>query len=77
MYLFDLGRPGELYDENKQKKEEALPEKADVDQNLVDKYLHGDSAIKKDPDKKKKVVAKSKAKIHLVKNEPPKIAVNQ
>ena len=75
--LFDLGRPGELYDEKKQKKEEALPEKADVDQNLVDQYLHGDSAIKKDTDKKKKVVAKSKPRIHLVKNEPPKIAVNQ
>lgn len=75
--LFDLGKPGELYDENKQKKEEALPEKADVDQNLVDQYLHGDSTIKKDPDKKKKVVAKSKPRIHLVKNEPPKIAVNE
>jgi hypothetical protein len=75
--LFDLGKPGELYDEKKQKKEEALPEKADVDQNLVDQYLHGDSAIKKDPDKQKKVVAKSKSKIHLVKNEPPTIAVNQ
>jgi hypothetical protein len=75
--LFDLGRPGELYDEKKQNKEEALPEKADVDQNLVDQYLHGDSAIKKDTDKKKKVVTKAKSRIHLVKNEPPKIAVNQ
>jgi len=75
--LFDLGRPGELYEENKQKKEEALPKKSDVDPKLIDKYLHGDSTIKKDPDKKKKVVAKSKPKIHLVKNEPPKIAVNQ
>jgi hypothetical protein len=75
--LFDLGKPGELYDENKQKKEEALPENAGADPNLIDKYLHGNSAIKKDTDKKKKAVTKSKAKIHLVKNEPPKIAVNQ
>jgi hypothetical protein len=75
--LFDLGRPGEIYEEKKPKKEEALPENADVDPKLIDKYLHGDSAIKKDTDKKKKVVTKSKSKIHLVKNEPPKIAVNQ
>jgi hypothetical protein len=75
--LFDLGRPGEIYEEKKPKKEEALPDNADVDPKLIDKYLHGDSAIKKDTDKKKKVVTKSKSRIHLVKNEPPKIAVNQ
>jgi hypothetical protein len=75
--LFDLGRPGELYEEKKPKKEEALPENAGADPKLIDKYLHGDSAIKKDTDKKKKVATKPKAKIHLVKNEPPKAAVNQ
>jgi len=75
--LFNLGRPGEIYQENKQNNKEALPKTADADPKLIDKYLHGDSAIKKDPDKKKKVVSKSKARIHLVKNEPPKIAVNQ
>ncbi len=75
--LFDLGRPGELYEEKKPKKEEALPEKVVVDQDLINQYLHGDSATKKDSDKKKKVVTKSKAGIHLVKDEPPKIAVNQ
>jgi hypothetical protein len=75
--LFDLGRPGELYEEKKQQKEEALPENADADPKLIDQYLHGNSAIKKSPDKKKKIVTKSKAKIHLVKNEPSQIAVNQ
>jgi len=75
--LFDLGRPGEIYEEKKPKKEEALPENTDADPKLIDKYLHGDSAIKKDTDKKKKVVTKPKAKIHLVKNEPHKAAVNQ
>jgi len=75
--LFDLGKPGEIYEENRQKKEEALPENADVDPKLIDKYLHGNSAIKKDTGKKKEVVAKSKTKIHLVKNEPSKLAVNQ
>ena len=75
--LFDLGRPGEIYQENKPNNKEALPETADADPKLIDKYLHGDSATKKDTDKKKKAVTKSKTRIHLVKNEPPKIAVNQ
>jgi len=74
--LFDLGRPGEIYEEKKPKKEEALPESADADPKLIDKYLHGEGP-KKNAGKKKEAVTKSKSKIHLVKNEPPKAAVNQ
>jgi hypothetical protein len=74
--LFDLGRPGEIYEEKKPKKEEALPENAAADPKLIDKYLHGEGP-KKNAGKKKEAVAKPKAKIHLVKNEPPKAAVNQ
>jgi len=74
--LFDLGRPGELYEEKKPKKEDALPESADADPKLIDKYLHGEGT-KKNAGKKKESATKPKAKIHLVKNEPPKAAVNQ
>lgn len=42
--LFDLGRPGELYEENRQTKEEALPDHPVIDSKLSDKYLHGDKA---------------------------------
>ena len=75
--LFDLGRPGELYEEKKQNKEETLPENAVSDPKLIDKYLHGNSAIKKDTGKKKEPVTKPKPRIHLVKNERSKVAVNQ
>ena len=75
--LFDLGRPGEIYEEKKPKKGEALSGNAVADPKLIDKYLHGDSAIKKNAGKKKESATKPKAKIHLVKNEPPKAAVNQ
>jgi hypothetical protein len=74
--LFDLGRPGEVYEEKKPLKEEALPENIDANPKLIDKYLHGEGP-KKNAGKKKEPVTKSKTKIHLVKNEPSKIAVNQ
>jgi hypothetical protein len=74
--LFDLGRPGEIYEEKKPKKEEALPENAGTDPKLIDKYLHGEGP-KKNAGKKKETATKPKSKIHLVKNEPSKAAVNQ
>jgi hypothetical protein len=74
--LFDLGKPGEIYEEKKPKKEEALPEKADADPKLIDKYLHGEGPKKK-AGKKKERVTKPKSGIHLVQNEPPQTAVNQ
>lgn len=45
--LFDLGRPGEIYQENEQtKKENPLPEKTVIDPKLSDKYLHSNQAEK-------------------------------
>jgi hypothetical protein len=41
--LFDLGRPGELYEENKQQQEAPLPETV-VDAKFTDQYLHGNKA---------------------------------
>jgi len=41
--LFDLGRPGELYEENKQRQEETPPKNV-TGQKLIDKYRRGDSA---------------------------------
>jgi|GEM_PF-1427856 len=50
--LFDLGKPGELYEENRQKQEKAKqPDNPVNDQKLIDKYLHGDSANQKEPEK--------------------------
>jgi hypothetical protein len=42
--LFDLGVPGELYEENKQQQETPLPEKVAGDAKLTDQYLHGNKA---------------------------------
>ena len=74
--LFDLGRPGEIYEEKKSKEEEALPEKADADPKLIDKYLHGEGP-KKNAGRKKEPMTKPKSKLHLVKNELSQTAVNQ
>ena len=75
--LFDLGKPGEVYEEKKPQKKEALPKSADADPKLIDKYLHGSPAIKKEPDKKKKIMTKPRNKIHLVKDDPSQMAINQ
>ncbi len=48
--LFDLGRPGEIYQENEQKKEEPLPDHPVIDSKLADKYLHGNQADKAEND---------------------------
>ena len=74
--IFDLGKPGEIYEEKKPKKEEALPENVSADPKLIDKYLHGEGP-KKNTGRKKEPVTKPRSKLHLVKNEPPQTAVNQ
>jgi hypothetical protein len=43
--LFDLGRPGELYEENKQVQEEATPVNVN-DQKFIDRYIHGNATDK-------------------------------
>jgi hypothetical protein len=51
--LFDLGRPGEIYQENEQqKKENPLPDHPAIDPKLSDKYLHGNTADETENDDK-------------------------
>jgi len=44
--LFDLGRPGEIYQENQQTKGNVVPDNSVIDPKLADKYLHGNQADK-------------------------------
>jgi len=58
--IFDLGRPGELYEENRQKPEKVIKKK-DVDQEeLARKYLHGDKQYESEPEIDDEVSAESR-----------------
>lgn len=57
--IFDLGKPGELYEENRQKPEKVIKKKDD-DQELVNKYLHGNKHYESEPEPDEEVNTESR-----------------
>jgi len=57
--IFDLGKPGELYEENRQKPEKVIKKKDD-DQELVNKYLHGNKHYESEPEPDEDLKAESR-----------------
>ena len=57
--IFDLGKPGELYEENRQKPEK-ISKKKDDDHDLVKTYLHGNKQYESEPEPDEEVIAESR-----------------
>jgi len=57
--LFDLGKPGEIYEENRQKPEK-ITKKKDDDHDLVKTYLHGNRQSESEPEHDDEVIAESR-----------------
>jgi len=58
--IFDLGKPGELYEENRQKPEKVIKKKEDDQEELAKKYLHGNKQYESEQEPDEEINAESR-----------------